>query len=51
MRRNQPLFVQGADLHKNTFRMSEVAEQGKVRIICESCYLYSHFNRNFLSLS
>ncbi|KAK9293487.1 hypothetical protein QLX08_011579 [Tetragonisca angustula] len=29
MRRNQPLFVQGADLHKNTFRMSEVAEQGK----------------------
>ncbi|KOX72123.1 TBC1 domain family member 15 [Melipona quadrifasciata] len=29
MRRNQPLFVQGADLHKNTFRMSEAAEQGK----------------------
>ncbi|KAK1126256.1 hypothetical protein K0M31_004888 [Melipona bicolor] len=32
MRRNQPLFVQGADLHKNTFRMSEAVEQGKVRI-------------------
>ncbi|KAF3426164.1 hypothetical protein E2986_06944 [Frieseomelitta varia] len=29
MRRNQPLFVQGADLHKNTFRMSEATEQGK----------------------
>lgn len=29
MRRNQPLFVQGADLHKNTFRMSEAVEQGK----------------------
>lgn len=35
MRRNQPLFVQAADLYKNTSKMFEPTEQGKVRNTCE----------------